>query len=205
MPQPVDVVVDRRVLLDVEIGLRDVRLGLVVVVVGDEVLDRVVREELPELVAELRGERLVVRDHERRPLERLHRPGHRGRLAGAGRPEQRVETLACGQPFRDRRDRRRLVAGRPVGTRDAKVRHRLMVTPRVSAEIELVRVRARVDVLQLEHLVDVLPRLRERRCRGPPRATRRRSSALRCRRRVRAGRPRTCGSADGGRTSRSAR
>ena len=55
-----------RVLLDVEVGLRDVRLGLVVVVVGDEVLDRVVREELPELVAELRGERLVVRDHERR-------------------------------------------------------------------------------------------------------------------------------------------
>ena len=44
--QPVDVVVDRGVLLDVEIGLRDVRLGLVVVVVGDEVLDGVVREEL---------------------------------------------------------------------------------------------------------------------------------------------------------------
>ena len=42
MPQPVDVVVPRRVLLDVEVGLRDVRLGLVVVVVRDEVLDRVV-------------------------------------------------------------------------------------------------------------------------------------------------------------------
>ena len=34
--------VDRRVLLDVGVGLRDVRLGLVVVVVRDEVLDRVV-------------------------------------------------------------------------------------------------------------------------------------------------------------------
>ena len=41
-PQARDVVVLRGVLLDVEIGLRDVRLGLVVVVVGDEVLDRVV-------------------------------------------------------------------------------------------------------------------------------------------------------------------
>ena len=41
MPQPVDVVVPGRVLLDVEVGLRDVRLRLVVVVVGDEVLDRV--------------------------------------------------------------------------------------------------------------------------------------------------------------------
>ena len=69
VPQPVDVVVPGGVLLDVEVGLRDVRLGLVVVVVGDEVLDRVVGEELAELVAELCGERLVVRDHERRLLE----------------------------------------------------------------------------------------------------------------------------------------
>ena len=40
-PKPRDVVVLRRLLLDVEVGLRDVRLGLVVVVVRDEVLDRV--------------------------------------------------------------------------------------------------------------------------------------------------------------------
>ena len=39
--QPVDLLVDRRVLLDVEVPRRDVGLGLVVVVVGDEVLDRV--------------------------------------------------------------------------------------------------------------------------------------------------------------------
>ena len=58
------------VLLDVRVGRGQVRLGLVVVVVRDEVLDGVVGEELAELVAELRGERLVVRDHERRPLDR---------------------------------------------------------------------------------------------------------------------------------------
>ena len=63
--QPVDLVVDRGVLLDVEVLRRDVRLGLVVVVVGDEVLDRVVGEELAELVAELRRQRLVVGDHQR--------------------------------------------------------------------------------------------------------------------------------------------
>ena len=68
MAQSVDVVVAGGVLLDVEVGLRDVRLWLVVVVVGDEVLDRVRGEELAELVAELRGERLVVGDHERGPL-----------------------------------------------------------------------------------------------------------------------------------------
>ena len=41
----VDLLVDRRFLLDVGVGARDVGLGLVVVVVGDEILDRVVREE----------------------------------------------------------------------------------------------------------------------------------------------------------------
>ena len=40
-------VVDDRVLLDERVARRDVRLGLVVVVVADEVLDRVVRERAP--------------------------------------------------------------------------------------------------------------------------------------------------------------
>src|SRR3954469_10783012 len=60
--EAVDLLVDRGVLLDVQVLRGDVRLGLVVVVVGDEVLDGVLREELAELVAELRRERLVVRD-----------------------------------------------------------------------------------------------------------------------------------------------
>ena len=113
-PQPRDVVVLRGVLLDVEVGLRDVGLGLVVVVVGDEVLDRVVGEELAELVAELRRQRLVVRDHERRLLHLLHDPGHRRRLPGAGRAEQRLVALAGVEPLGDRLDRPRLVAGGAV-------------------------------------------------------------------------------------------
>ena len=92
--QAVDLLVDRGVLLDVEVLRRDVRLGLVVVVVGDEVLDRVLREELAELVAELRGQRLVVGDHERRALDLLDRERHRGRLARAGDAEQRLEAVA---------------------------------------------------------------------------------------------------------------
>ena len=68
VPQSLDLGVDRRVLLDEGVGLRDVRLGLVVVVVADEVLDRVVRHELAELVRQLRREGLVVGEHERRAL-----------------------------------------------------------------------------------------------------------------------------------------
>ena len=90
VPQPVDVVVDRGVLLDVRVGRRQVRLGLVVVVVADEVLDRVRREVLPELVAELRGERLVVGDDERRLLDLLDHARHGVRLARGGGAEQRL-------------------------------------------------------------------------------------------------------------------
>ncbi len=66
--EPVDLVVARRVLLDVRVAAGQVRLGLVVVEVADEVLDRVVREELAELGVELRGERLVVGEDERRAV-----------------------------------------------------------------------------------------------------------------------------------------
>ena len=67
--EAVDVLVDRRVLLDVDVALRDVGLGLVVVVVADEVVDGVVREEALELLVELGGERLVVGQDERRLAE----------------------------------------------------------------------------------------------------------------------------------------
>ena len=99
MAQAVDLVVDRGVLLDVEVLRRDVGLGLVVVVVGDEVLDPVVGEELAELVAELRGEGLVVGDHQRRALHPLDHPRHRERLPRPGRAEQGQEALVGLEPL----------------------------------------------------------------------------------------------------------
>jgi len=48
-----------RFLLDIGVDPRHIGFGLVVVVVGDEILDRVVGEEALELAVELRGERLV--------------------------------------------------------------------------------------------------------------------------------------------------
>jgi hypothetical protein len=94
-PQPVDVLVDRGVLLDVRVARRDVRLGLVVVVVRDEVLDGVVREEALELPVELRRQRLVVRQHERRPPVVGDDVRHRHRLPRARDAEQRLEAVAA--------------------------------------------------------------------------------------------------------------
>ncbi|MBV6417344.1 MAG: hypothetical protein CMLOHMNK_02006 [Steroidobacteraceae bacterium] len=110
-----DVLVDRGVLLDVGIARRDVRFRLVVIVVRDEVLDGILREELAELAIELRGERLVVRDHERRPLHLRDDIRDRECLARAGDAEQRLVREAVAEPFDELRDGLRLIArGRVV-------------------------------------------------------------------------------------------
>ena len=79
------------VLLDVDVPLRDVGLRLVVVVVADEVLDRVLREQLLELLVELGGQGLVVRDDQDGPVQLGDDVGHREGLADAGHAHQGLE------------------------------------------------------------------------------------------------------------------
>src|SRR5207248_3416568 len=134
--------VDRRVLLDVEVLLRDVRLGLVVVVVGDEVLDRVLREELAELVAELRRQRLVVGDHESRPLHLLDRERHRGRLARARDPEQRLEPLAGGESLSETIPSLRLIGYWRICRVDLELRHGQRKLAAVAASLWPISARA---------------------------------------------------------------
>jgi hypothetical protein len=122
--QAVDLVVDGRVLLDIEILRRHVRLGLVVVVVAHEVLDGVLGEELPELVAELRRQGLVVGDHQRRALNALDHPGHREGLARAGCAEQRLEALARVEALGEGVDRLGLVGGGAVRRIELEISHR---------------------------------------------------------------------------------
>ncbi len=118
-PQAVDLVVDARFLLDVGVGLGDVGLGLVVVVVGDEVLHRVVREEAPELLVELGSQRLVVREDERRPVHGLDHLGNRVGLARTRDAEQHLFGGAGPDSVGKFSDRRRLIALR------AERRHQL--------------------------------------------------------------------------------
>src|SRR5690606_23879505 len=80
--------------LDIGVGPRHIGLGLVVVVVGNEILDRVVGEEGLELAIELGGQRLVRRKDQRRALgagDDLR--GGEG-LARAGDAEQHLVGLA---------------------------------------------------------------------------------------------------------------
>jgi hypothetical protein len=113
-PHLLDVRVHRRVLLDVGVGRRDVCLRLVVVVVADEVLDRVLREVLLELAVQLRGQRLVVRHHQRGALHALDDVRDREGLARARDAEERLVRQAVLEPLDQLLDRLRLVARRLV-------------------------------------------------------------------------------------------
>ena len=64
MTQAIDLSVNLCLLLDVGIRVRDVRLWLVVVVVGDKVMHRVLRKEFAILLCELGSERFVMRKHQ---------------------------------------------------------------------------------------------------------------------------------------------
>src|SRR4029077_7808581 len=108
-PQPVDILVDRRILLDVRIGRRDVRFRLVIVVVRDEVLDRIVREKALQLTVQLRRESLVVGEHERRTSEISDDVRDRHRLSGSGHAEQGLEPVAPVESLRQLRNRSWLV------------------------------------------------------------------------------------------------
>ena len=92
--QALDLLVNRRILLDVSVGARNVGFRLVVIEVADEIFDGVVREELFELGVELRRERLVVRDDQRRPVEFADHIGDRESLSRTGHAEKRLMPIS---------------------------------------------------------------------------------------------------------------
>ena len=107
----VDLLVDGGVLLDVGVGPRHVGLGLVVVVIGNEILDRVVREERLHLAVELGRQGLVGGQHQGRALHPFDHVGHGEGLARPGDAEQHLVALATVQPVGQGGDGLGLVAG----------------------------------------------------------------------------------------------
>ena len=184
--QALDVVVARAVLLDVQVGLRDVRLGLVVVVVADEVLDGVRGEELANLAAELRRERLVVGDHERGLLDLLDDPWPSSRScpcrshresSGTDRPRAGRSRSSRSRPA-DRRSARTTTMSSATAPHGQGIRRARVA--RSVAPVEIAR--ARPEAL-VRHLVRVrrrrAPASRQRRTRRPGRRTCPQRSAIR--------------------------
>ena len=110
MAHAVDLLVDRGFLLDIGVGARDVRLRLVVVIIGDEIFHRVVGKEGPELAIELRRQRLVGREDQSGALRLLDHLRHGEGLARAGDAEQDLGAVVAPHAFDQLGDRLRLVA-----------------------------------------------------------------------------------------------
>ena len=111
VPHPVDLLVHRGFLLDISVGARDIGLGLVIVVIGDEILDRVVGEEALEFAVKLGRERLVGRQHQGRALHRLDHLGHGEGLARARDAQEHLVALGFIDAVHQRADGFGLVAG----------------------------------------------------------------------------------------------
>ena len=113
-PHLLDLLVYRGILLDEGIGAGHVGFRLVVVVVGDEVLHRILREELLELPVQLRRQRLVGCHDDGGPAGLLDHIGHGEGLARPGYPQQRLVAEAVLQALHQLGNGRGLVAGRLV-------------------------------------------------------------------------------------------
>src|SRR6185312_11366458 len=93
MAHAVDLFIYGAVLLDIGVGARDIGFGLVVVVIADEIFDRVVGEEGLELAVELGGQGLVGRQDQGGALGRLDDLGHGEGLAAAGDAQKDLVAL----------------------------------------------------------------------------------------------------------------
>ena len=107
-----DVFVDGCILLDEGVGRRHVCFGLVIVVIRNEVFHRVLRKERLELAVQLGRQRLVVRQHERRPLHLLNHVGDGKRLSRSRDAQQGLMSQAAGESIDELLDGLRLIAGR---------------------------------------------------------------------------------------------
>ncbi len=110
-----DVLVDRCILLYIGIRGRHIGFGLVIVVIGNEILDRVVRECFAEFAIQLRRQRLVRRQHDGRALDLADHMRNGERLAGSGNPQQYLRQQPGVDAVDQLADRLRLIARRRKG------------------------------------------------------------------------------------------
>ena len=123
MAEPVYLVVDGRVFLDVGIGRSDIGFRLVIVVITDEVFHAAVREKCFQLAAQLCGERLVMGDDQGRLLHLLDDGSHGKRFSAAGYTQQDLILQSLLHARCQGFDRLGLVAGRRVGRFQHKLIH----------------------------------------------------------------------------------
>ena len=113
--QTLHLLIDGGVLLNERIGLRHVRLRLVVVVVRDEILHRIIRQQLAQLIRQLRRQSFILHEHQSRTLHCLNQPGCGRGLTGTGSAHQHNVLLTVLHTLGELGDSLRLITGRLEG------------------------------------------------------------------------------------------
>ena len=111
MAHPVNRFVYRTFLFNVGVRPRDIGLGLVIIIITDEIFHRIVREKAFEFAVKLCGKDFIGRKDQRRPLHRLNHLGNGEGLARSGNAEQYLVALLCCNPRDKFGNRGRLIPG----------------------------------------------------------------------------------------------
>ena len=112
MAQLIDLIVNRRVFFNVGIRGRNIRLGLIIVIVGDEILYGVVREKFLKLAVELCRQSLVMSNNQRRFIQLLDDIRHRESLSGTSDAQKGLALVAFFETIDQLLNGLGLVAGR---------------------------------------------------------------------------------------------
>ena len=114
MTQTLHLLINRGVLFNERISLRHISLRLIVVVVRNEIFDRIMRQQLTQLIRQLCGKSLILNHHQGGTLHRLNEPRRRGRLTGTGGTHEHNIFFAILHPLSQLRDGFWLIPGRFV-------------------------------------------------------------------------------------------
>ena len=110
----IDFVVYRKVFFYISIRRGNIRLRLIIIVIGNEVFHSVFGEKLAELVTELRRESFVVRNDERGTLNVLNDVGHGERFSAARYADKHLRAKPVLYSFGEAFYRFRLIARRLI-------------------------------------------------------------------------------------------
>ena len=91
--------INRGIFFNEKIAARHIGFGLIIVVVRNEVLDRVIRKEFPHFGIKLRGQRLIGRHDERGHALPCDDIGHRKGFARTGHAQERLKSQTALKPL----------------------------------------------------------------------------------------------------------
>ena len=120
MAQHLDLFVNRGVLLDIRIALRHIRLGLIVVVVRNEIDHGVVGKEFLELACKLSGEGFIGSHDQCRLTQSLDGLSHRKGLARTSHAQQNLIAISVPHALHKRLNGLRLGTRRLIRRYDLK-------------------------------------------------------------------------------------